>query len=294
MSEKMKIFLYKIEGMVSMEDTVRDIYSRAMQDRIRRVSDYDMKMEELVEQKVSGGSVLFMDFCKHRDSGPGLAKKNAKTKGFDLNEDESFGEMTAVLYDPKTAFVAVQYNHHGPRSGAIAAYISQFQPEERVSFLPRIEEDIADKIDKKRYNNELSVSYSAAIFSKSNEARGLFPDMAALGSFGDNIGKVKITVRKASGKSAKMQNQEPFLRRVLRMIDGGNEMITSAKVTGSMTEEDKPEVLDILNARISVELEGLEQAPGTQMRSFASRRKLLSDAFSAWKSAGIITADKLQ
>ncbi|MDA7955895.1 MAG: hypothetical protein MPK34_01465 [Gammaproteobacteria bacterium] len=294
MNDTMKILLYKIEEMVSIEDTVRDIADLAMQDRICRVSNYDMKMEELVEEKVNRTPVLLMDFCKHRDTGPGLATKNEKTKGFDLEDDQAFGEMTAILYDPKTAFVAIQYNHYGPRPGTIADYISQFQPDARVSFLPRIRDDIAREIEKKQYNSELSVTYSTAIFSESDEARNLFLDADALGNFGTHIGEVTIIVKKGRGKFAKMQNQVPFLQRIFRMNDDGNTSLKSAKVTGAMTEEDKPEVLDILSAKVFDEREGLEIDPKTQMYSFTSRCRLLRDAFAAWKSKGIITADKLQ
>lgn len=180
MSEKMKIFPYEIRDRVPITPTLQKIDSRPLAARVRSVSGYKMKMEVLDQQKVGGSPVFFMDFCKHRPSGPGLAKATAKTTGFNLGRDESFGEMTAVLYDPKTSFVVVQYNHYGPRPGSIAAYISLFQQANHIVFQHKLKSNVHAEIDKKQFNTSVSFAYSlAALTPDHKKALGI---LAALDS----------------------------------------------------------------------------------------------------------------
>jgi hypothetical protein len=40
-----------------------------------------------------------------------------------LKAGESFGEDTALAFDPASGFAALQYNHYGPRTGAIEDYL---------------------------------------------------------------------------------------------------------------------------------------------------------------------------
>lgn len=294
MSGMMKIFLYEVKGRKSIVDTIQRIHGLPMEERVHRVSDCDMKMEEFHEQNRGGSNVFFMDFCKHRTSGPGRAKADEKTKGFDLADDEAFGEMTAALYDPETHFVVVQYNHYGPRAGGIADYFSMFQQDDRVVFEPRIRDDISAEIDKKQYNRSMSFSYSTAALTKDHDVLGVGAALEALGLLGKNVAEVEIIVKKGRGKAPKMQDQGSFMRLFRRLSTGDNALFKSAKVHGAMTEEDKSEFLDILNAKVSDERDGLVKDKETQMYSFQSRCELLGKSFAAWKSSGIITPDALR
>lgn len=287
MAAKMKMFLYEVADGVSLDRLIAKIQTLPLEDRVRLVSEYEMKLEEIQ----NNNNVFLMDFCKHRDSGPGRAKLDKKIQGFNLNDDESFGEMTAILYDPNTHFVVAQYNHYGPRSGSIASYLSMFDDPKEVIFKPRLKDNILAEIHKKQYNSSLSFRFSNALLTSEHaNSLGLTVIVRELENFGDDFGEVEITLKKRRGKFAGMTKQIPFLRKLLEISNNDSgELISSAKVKGAMTPEDTPEILDILNAKIQQELDGLVQDPSTKMYSFDSRCKLLLTAFSAWRDQGIIT-----
>lgn len=287
MNVKMKIHLYEVNQ--PMGNAIQKIKDYAMEERVKNVSGYDMKMEEIKTEKHNGNNVFLMDFCKHRDSGPGRAKRDEKIQGFDLGEDEAFGEMTAALYDPTTNFIVVQYNHYGPRAGSIAIYLSEFATEQFI-FSPRLKDDILAEIDKKQYNTSLELSYATASLTEFHKKElGIDTILnnteAAMGS---NIGEVKIIIKKPRGKHKKMENQNSLLKKIFRISSDDDSPITSAKVTGAMTPEDEPEILDILKAKIVDEREGLKIDQSTKMYSFDSRCKLLKQSFLSWKELDII------
>ncbi len=290
MNEKMKIFLYEVSEQTPVIETIHHIKNLDLEDRVKNISGYDMKLEEIEDRRIGSSTVILMDFCKHRQSGPGRAKRDQKIQGFDLEQDEAFGEMTTVLYDPETHFIVIQYNHYGPRAGAIASYLSEFF-KSQVTFKPRLRDDVLAEIDKKQYNTSLSFSYSYATLT---EEHGKLLGIAAIlnntETFGDNIGEVVITVKKKRGSYSKMENQTGFLKKILRFVNNNDEgVIKSARVKGAMTPEDEPELLDLINAKISEEREGLVKDEETKMYSFQSRCKLLIRSFKSWKKSGVIT-----
>lgn len=287
----MKIFLYEISKRISIEGAINRINSLPMQDRVRDISGYDMKLEEVSSGKVSGNAVWLMDFCKHRDSGPGLAKTDAKIQGFNLAADEAFGEMTATLYDPASHFIAIQYNHYGPRAGSIAKYISEFVSGKQLIFEPRLKDDVLAEIERKRYNASFSFRYSSTLLTKDHMKKLAMSTLVdGLERMGENVGEVEITVRKKR-YSRGMMGQIPLMKCLLQISSEVDGAIKSAKVKGAMSPGDEPELLDILNAKISDERGGLTANPRTKMYAFEDRCRLLKASFRSWKESGIITTE---
>jgi len=289
MRGKMKMFLYEISNQISIVDAINRIKSLPMQDRVRNISGYDMKLEEVSCSQINGDDIFLMDFCKHRNSGPGLAKTDAKIQGFNLATDEAFGEMTAALYDPATHFIAIQYNHYGPRAGSIAKYLSKFVRGKRLTFEPRLKDDVLAEIEKKQYNASFSFRFAPAHLTKEHRKKlAMSTTIKDLEQMGENVGEVEITVKK--GRDSKgMMGQIPFMKSLLGISTEAGGAIKSAKVKGAMTPEDEPELLDILNAKISDERGGLAANPRTKMYAFEDRCELLKASFRSWKQSGIIT-----
>ena len=295
MSDKMKIHPYEIKDRVSIVSTIQGIDRLPLARRLRPVYGYNMKMETLTQQKVGNSTVFFMDFCKHRLSGPGRAKVTAKTTGFKLGRNEAFGEMTAILYDPATAFVVAQYNHYGPRPGSIAAYISLFHGGNNITFLHCLKPNVLAEIDKKQFNTSVSFEYSPAALTEAHRnSLGIFAGLDSLELPGSGTGSIQMTFKKKRGKFPKMHGQVEFLKGLYQMVSAADSPITLARVDGAMNEDEKTTFLDLVKAKISDEREGVVINPTTQLPSFASRCDLLAEAFSDWKSAGIITSDVLR
>ena len=289
MTAKMKIFLYEVSPGIPLVEAIEDLDQLNMEDRVQHVGNNDMKLEQIVK-KAKG--IFIMDFCKHRDSGPGRAKKDRAIQSFDLDDDEAFGEMTAALYDSKTHFIVIQYNHYGPRSGSIGKYLSYFGDYPSVKLKPRLKDNILEEIDRKQYVKELLFEYSAAALTKEHrEKMGMTNVLNKLESTIDDIAGVKIILKAKRTKTGKAAS---FMKRILGIIEEQDDAIKSAGIKGSETPEDKAEFLNILNATIYEEREGLERDENKQMYSFESRSRLLMESFNSWKKSGIITADTLR
>lgn len=129
--------------------------------------------EKLVNQKMifseSGDFVddrAYMDFTYRRvTNGPGYSAPGVDTADFDIEKDAGFGEQTAIVYDPDQEYVAVQYNHHGPRAGVIAEYFSHFsdgQQTDHYSWDPAIRKDVYAKLQRSAQQTKLRLRVDAS------------------------------------------------------------------------------------------------------------------------------------
>lgn len=77
-----------------------------------------------LEAAFSRDGFWYADFAAPRNGhGPGRMGRGAPIEGIQLEEGHSFGEDTAFAFDPQTGYLAVQYNHYGPRSIGIEKYL---------------------------------------------------------------------------------------------------------------------------------------------------------------------------
>ena len=288
MSTKMKILLYEVSRRISLVEAIEAAAVLNIKDRIRRISNNEMKLEQVIKW----AGCFIMDFCKHRDSGPGRAKRDREVQGFGLDKDEAFGEMTAALYDPETHFLVIQYNHYGPRPGSIGKYLSHFGNYPPVKLKPRLRDNVLAEIDRKQYVKELSFAYSAAALTEEHRKKiGMLTALNVLESMVDNIAEVKITFK---AKHNIMREAASFMKKIVGINEDQEEAIKSASMKGSETLEAEPEFLNLLKATICETREGLERDEETQMYSFESRYRLLIKSFESWKRSGIITSNILR
>jgi hypothetical protein len=131
MAGKMNVNLYKVTrgtGVAPLEELLAFAASLSLEDRLRRVGSYDTRLEHIAPPNSEGNTSdwWLLDFVKLRyEQGPGKAGRSTPIQGFDMDDDQGFGEETAVLYDPATKYMLVQYNHHGVRASRIEDYLNQ-------------------------------------------------------------------------------------------------------------------------------------------------------------------------
>lgn len=111
---------------------------------------------------------LYTDFTQRRiKHGPGYSKKGQATEDFNLGEDAGFGEQTAVVWSSNGDYIAIQYNHYGPKPGTISEYLSSFverktgeaQP---LDFIPVISDNIWAKLQ----NSKAQVKLECSVFAE--------------------------------------------------------------------------------------------------------------------------------
>ena len=120
----MKIHAYKIEprGDISLDQVLRHINEIPFEERLRTVSNGDIRLE--IGNRA--GNFWTLDFGGIRPDGPGRASATMPIADFDMNADEGFGQETAAVYNVATGFMALQYNHFGPRHARIQGYLFRF------------------------------------------------------------------------------------------------------------------------------------------------------------------------
>lgn len=133
MANDMKVHLFRVRTMDGAEplvDLLTRIKADALDARLRRIGYHEMRMESIVAPGEAGNDSPYwlLDFTKLRfEHGPGKISRGAPIEGFELEDDEGFGEETAVLYDPASNYLILQYNHNGPRSGTIEQYLCSYE-----------------------------------------------------------------------------------------------------------------------------------------------------------------------
>ena len=119
----MKIHAYQVteEDGFSFADALCSLRDRDLDDRFLDDSPTAMRLEDLRQQ----GEFFYADFMRRRTHGPGRYRRGQPLDGFDINirAGEGFAEETALVFDQELSFVAVQYNHFGPRAPSIVEYV---------------------------------------------------------------------------------------------------------------------------------------------------------------------------
>ena len=120
----MRTHAYRVEpkgGAADFEALVRTIHARSLEGRYFPGDGGAIRLEDM-EQR---GDFLLLNFAGARSGhGPGRMGRGKPMAEFDLDDDEQFGEDTAVAYHIPTKYAAVQYNHYGPRARAIELYLN--------------------------------------------------------------------------------------------------------------------------------------------------------------------------
>lgn len=95
--------------------------ARPLEDRDIAGASPGMRLEDAN----AAGNLLYLDFARPRAGhGPGQMARGRPIADIPLEADATFGEDTAMAYDPATGFAAIQFNPYGPRPMAIHQYLT--------------------------------------------------------------------------------------------------------------------------------------------------------------------------
>lgn len=128
----MNVNLYKLQsvpGTPLLTDILTYINLLPLTDRLKRVGNFDIRLEHIAPPRSADNTSDFwlLDFIKLRfEQGPGKVGRSTPIEGFNLADDQGFGEEAAAIFDPATQYIAVQYNHHGVRATSMQDYFNQF------------------------------------------------------------------------------------------------------------------------------------------------------------------------
>ncbi len=118
---KMKIYAYRVEqvGPRALDNALMRIEAALLRER-QYLGEREMRLETSEERN----GFWFADFAVPRTGhGPGRMSRDAPLAEIALDAGFSFGEDTGIAFDPNSGYLAVQYNHFGPRISSIEKYL---------------------------------------------------------------------------------------------------------------------------------------------------------------------------
>lgn len=257
----MKIHAYKVEatnGSVALESVLRQIETeQSLRNRIRLVNHVELRVESIAEKD----GLWLIDFVRIRTShGPGKVGRDSEVEGFEFDDEEGFGEETAVLFDPKTGYILIQYNHHGVRAGSIADYLSAFQVTDSnlYTFKPKYDEDVERRLLNQGITRKITFALDVTRMSEQDRQRGVTLSDAI--DYGRNTGadKIKVEISVQGDRSKSLTQKALDGLAALRKIYGQNpDAVTKLEVSGKESHDSITEVLDLITHRLSIEFNDL-------------------------------------
>lgn len=256
----MKIYLYRINlrpKSKSVEAVLAEINALELSQRNQEHNGEKLRLEHFEER----GGLIYADFVKLRfDHGPGRVGENEAITGFDLEDNEGFGEETALVYCPATGYAAIQYNHYGPRHALIEDYLrlmggSAFDAE----ILPKYDEELQNKVRSMTLYRKLELSICPRNLTESDYRRGVPLKEAIELSKNSGADNVEITLSVGRGRNSHLTNRtiKRIIDWVMGRVNTGNHdgVLTKCKLTARKDEAESSELLDLLAQRIMLERE---------------------------------------
>lgn len=285
----MKIHAYEVEvkNGPSCGDLLRCIEAVPFEGRIRPTSGGDVRLDDLV----CDNGIWLLDFVKHRiGHAPGIASATTKVQGVPLADGERFAEETAALFDESTGFMVIQYNHYGPRFGAIEDYLTDFAANGKrkksdrgmVRLGARLRDDAYARLQSMQVVREVEFAISVPGVRQADRkaGRSLASILDAPLPGGLNILRVTMT---SSGESGAGLDREQSISMVENLRQFGGE-VKRLFVKAKSVEKAKTEEIDLLKDRLEVEI---PLNLGTDSRySQRDRWSALRDQYQEWRDSG--------
>lgn len=276
----MKIHLYKNSPKPndqSLAEIITNILQMELADRERLI---DTKLVFLERGNVDADRFI-MDFTYRRTtSGPGHSMTGKETMDFELEEQAGFGEQTAIVYDPGDEYIAVQYNHYGPRATAIANYLESFS---RTPFYwnPVIDDNVFAKLTNSVIQNKLRLKVAANTLTEEMCRENVA--FSAVQNLRDktDAGMVDITISLGKDKrGGPLKGIIDFVDHLKKNADS----LINLEVSVKEDQNAVTEILDLLNHRRCSEVEDkfLQKTQGLRY-NFDSRVFYLGKTLDQWK-----------
>lgn len=284
--------MYKLatgDKSLPLFDLLKQISSTKLGERERKLGFQPYRMEEAIAPTKENPFWL-IDFSKRRyEGGPGKASKNTPVESFDMTGYQ-FAEETAALYDQDTGFVVVQYNHNGPRAGAIADYCSAFDlaHPNQYELLLQLNPNVQARLKNKTIFTRIALKVAPAKLSASYKANNVSL-VSALSAqtkeFGGDTVAIEVSLERGSNVSLKIKNQ---LKSLLKMANEESEAVSSMVITGRDGVDHPIDAVDLIHERLETVIKQMPLDAGLRYPK-DERYKALQRAYNGWKKDKIIS-----
>jgi len=265
----MKVHLFRVHSQPvgeRLETALAAAAAMPIEERLRLIGQREMRLESALAPHTRGNASPYWlaDFTTLRfEHGPGKASRTAPIAGFALDVDEGFGEETAMLYDPDTRHVVIQYNHHGPRAGSIQEYLSSVIQDVARSyeFQLRMDEQAEVRLAQRQVIKKLHFKIAPPRMSAGMRHAGVSIERAL--ELSQDLGGQSIEVVISAGRgqlaNGRAHQMLGALRRVLAMdLTDGHGAVETLKVHARANVDDESEVINLLMPKIEQEIGDLQ------------------------------------
>ena len=262
----MKILAYRIEqkGPRSLVDLMRSLSRNPIETRYT-----DPVTELRLEASQLRSGVLCMDFARPRGGhGPGRMSRRRAIEHIQLDDDESFAEDTGIAFNSDTNYAAIQYNHFGPRVGAIENYLAGYdlslggirspENDERAqdlcgfSFGAVLRPDSFAKLRSFGIMRELSFTLAVPGVRAADLTAGRSLTQVLEAPLPQGIETLSVSMCATNKKSSRLARNTVigFVQDLQRL----GESLQMAKVKGRTASGDPLEQIDLIEERVSAEV----------------------------------------
>lgn len=273
MTNEMKVHLYRAVSFNEGPplETLLDIISNDTLDhRLRMVGHQELRLEDALRPHTKNNRTPYwlLDFTKLRfEHGPGKASRTEPIEGFELDDNQGFGEETAALYDPQTHHLLVQYNHHGPRAGKIQEYFSMYSNDQsRIYELQiRLDETSDIRLAQKQIINKLHFKVAPSSISETHRRGNV--SLGRSIELSENLDGQTIEVIVSAGRgSLSMPRAQSMINALKRLVQTdavhNTNSIDTFKVSGKNNIDDSTDVIDMLASKLEIVAAGLIMGNG--------------------------------
>ena len=283
---KIHAFFVDFFGDSNLQQVVGELNSLNFAGRSRKINEVQIQLQGL--ESLNGG-LWVGDFVNLRSRGsPGIASDRDAIRPVDYAQNEFPGEETAVLFDPSTSHILVQYNHHGVKRSAIELYLNFDLPANGgCTITPVTDLELINSLtDQTSVVKKLSLSIAPQSFVNNESAeRGL--GLQEVIDFGNRFHgvsvRIEISAPKRDGGLARSKVSELF-RRIMNQSDG-QEQLANGRVKSAKCIVEEPDegekVLDLTGGRMRVS-ENVSMGDGRRLDR-QSRYRALFRAYQQWR-----------
>lgn len=288
----MRVNLFKLQtGKDSepLDDLLTIIGVMNLDQRAKTIGHSVLRLET-IEAPGAKTPYWLLDFCKLRYSeGPGRASPKAPTTSFDLDVDEGFAEETAMLFDPVSNAVVIQYNHHGPRSGVIASYLSTIDPQQpnQYDLLVRLNPSAQVRLKTKKTFTRLQVKVAPSALSdhyKKANVSVISSLEKTQQQYGSDYVELIVSLDARSPASLKLSQ---WIKSFKDMALQEPDAVSTLRISGRDDADSPVDTVDLMSERLEYEFTDIEIDDGRRL-TWASRRAAMIRSYNGWKKDGLI------
>lgn len=292
MRNEMRVHLFSVrtmEGAEPLENLLGRIQADDLEARLRKIGYQEIRLESILAPRANGNDSPYwlLDFTKLRfEHGPGKISRDAAIEGFELEEDQGFGEETALLYDPVSGYALIQYNHNGPRSGTIAEYFCNYENAVvgKYDFLVVLDNSANVRLAQKDIIKKIQFKVAAPRISR-EQRNGNVPLGRAL-DMASNLNGETIDVTVSAGRGClggeTVQGLISTLRNLIpRAVDQNEGVLKTFKVYGKAGINGDTDEINMLVTKEEQTIDGLQMGADRRYTQ-ASRWSGLVRARNGW------------